>query len=235
MTSASKYIVLVTTGIWVCIVGCTAAAAQEYKYEIGGMGGTAMYLGDANETSPLRGWHPSGGLIYRYNMNFRWALKADLLMGKVSGDTKNEATVFPHQAQTAFERNFFELGGQIEFNFLPYSDKYSYLNTRKISPYLLAGLCLTLAPGGDTFFGVNLPMGVGVKYKIMHKMNLGVEYAVHRLFSDAFDAPHSDKGFHLNNPCHVQQGMFKNKDWYNTLLFSITWEFGLRDERCTTD
>jgi opacity protein-like surface antigen len=235
MTSASKYIIALVAGLSAYIMTCTAAAAQEYKYETGGMAGTAMYLGDANETSLLRGWHPAGGLVYRYNLNFRWALKAGLLMGKVSGDTKNEATVFPDQAQVAFERNFFELGGQIEFNFLPYSDKYSYLNTRKISPYLFTGLGLTLAPGEDTFFGLNLPMGMGVKYKIMHKVNLGVEYAVHRLFGDAFDAPRSGEGFHLNNPYHVQQGMFKNKDWYNTLLFSITWEFGLRDKRCTTD
>jgi hypothetical protein len=214
---------------------CSAAAAQEYKYEIGGMAGTAMYLGDANEASLLKEWNPAGGLIYRYNLNFRWALKADLLMGRISGDTKNEANVFPNQAQAAFERNFFELGGQIEFNFLPYSDKYSYLNTRKISPYIFTGLGLTLAPGEDTFFGLNLPVGIGLKYKIMHKVNLGIEYGIHRLFGDAFDTPRSGEGFSLNNPYQVQQGIFKNKDWYNTLLFSITWEFGLRDKRCTTD
>jgi hypothetical protein len=94
---------------------------------------------------------------------------------------------------------------------------------------------LTLAPGEDTFFSLNLPIGIGVKYKLMHKMNLGIEYGVHRLLGDAFDAPRSGEGLTLNNPYQVQQGLFKNKDWYNTLLFSITWEFGLRDERCTTD
>ena len=236
MTSASKYIIAFVMGAVIYgIGGCTAAAAQEYKYEIGGMAGMAMYLGDANEASLLRGWNPSGGLIYRYNVNFRWALKADLRMGRVTGDTKNETNVFPHHAQAAFERNFFELGGQVEFNFFPYSDKFSYLNTRKISPYIFTGLGLTLASGENTFFGLNLPMGMGVKYKMMNRVNLGVEYSVNRLLSDAFDAPVSGEGFHLNNPYQVQQGIFKNKDWYNTLLFSITWEFGLRDKRCTTD
>ncbi|GHV58345.1 hypothetical protein FACS1894182_10210 [Bacteroidia bacterium] len=236
MTSASKYIVTRIAGMLAyIIISCSAAAAQEYKYEIGGMAGASMYLGDANEASLLKGWNPAGGLIYRYNLDFRWALKADLLIGKVTGDTKNEANVFPNHAQAAFKRNFFELGGQVEFNFLPYSDKFAYLNTRKISPYLFTGLGFTLAPGDNTFFGVNWPIGIGVKYKLMHKVNLGVEYGVHRLFSDAFDAPNSGQGFNLNNPYQVQQGMFKNKDWYNTLLFSITWEFGLRDKRCTTD
>ncbi|MDR0542816.1 MAG: porin family protein [Dysgonamonadaceae bacterium] len=236
MTSASRYIIAIIAGMLAyTILNCSAAAAQEYKYEIGGMAGMSMYLGDANEASLLKGWNPAGGLIYRYNLNFRWALKADLLMGRVSGDTKNEANVFPNHAQAAFKRNLFDLGSQIEFNFLPYSDKFSYLNTRKISPYIFTGLGFTLASGEDTFFGLNLPIGMGIKYKIMHKVNLGVEYAVHRLFSDAFDSPRSGDGFNLNNPYNVQQGVFKNKDWYNTLLFSITWEFGLRDERCTTD
>jgi hypothetical protein len=236
MTSASKNIKVFVVGIIVYgILGCTAAAAQEYKYEIGGMAGMSMYLGDANETSLFKGWNPAGGLVYRYNINFRWAIKVDLLMGKVTGDTKNEANVFPNQAQTAFERIFFELGSQIEFNFFPYSDKFSYLNTRKISPYIFAGWGLTLALGENTFFGLNLPMGMGVKYKMKNKVNLGVEYSIHRLLSDAFDAPVSSEGFNLNNPYNVQQGILKNKDWYNTVHFSITWEFGLRDKRCTTD
>jgi hypothetical protein len=236
MASASKYI-LTTMAVTLAyiITGCPAASAQEYKYEIGGMAGTSMYLGDANEASLLRGWNMAGGLIYRYNLDFRWALKANLLMGKVAGNTGNEANVFPDQAQVAFKRNFFEVGGHVEFNFLPYSDKYAYLHTRKISPYLFTGLGVTLAPGDDTFFGLNLPIGFGVKYKLRNKVNLGLEYGIHRLFGDAFDAPVSGEGFGLNNPYRVQQGAFKNKDWYNTLLFSITCEFGLRDEKCTTD
>jgi len=233
MKLASKYKCKILI-ILLIIKGATAVA-QEYKYEIGGMAGMSMYMGDANQTSLFQGWNPAAGLIFRNNLNFRWAVKADLLMGKITGDTKNVENVFLNQAQTSFSRNFFELGGQMEFNFLPYSDKFSYLNTSKISPYLFLGLGLTLAPGeNDTFFGLNFPMGVGVKYKIRNKLNLGVEYAFHKLFNDGFDAPNSD-GFNLNNPYQVEKGLFKNNDWYNTLLFSITWEFGLRDGRCKTD
>ncbi|MDR1682915.1 MAG: porin family protein [Candidatus Symbiothrix sp.] len=231
MKLASKHILIWSTVFAIC----TTAVAQEYRYEFGGAAGAAFYLGDANENAYFRTMQPAGGLIFRSNLNFHWAIKADLLVGKVSGDTKNEKNVFPNHAQIAFSRTFFDLGGQMEFNFLPYSDKYKYLNTSKLSPYLLVGLGLTLAPGNDrTFFGINLPLGVGIKYKLSNKLNLGIEYTIHRLFGDAFDAPDS-QGFNLNNPYKVNQGLFKNKDWYNTLLFSITWEFGLRDGRCTTD
>ena len=214
----------------ICFTG-TTAVAQEYKYEIGGMAGLSMYLGDANQSALLRGFHPAGGLVFRRNFNFRWALKTDLMAGKVAGNTKNTENVFPNQGEVAFSRSFFELGGQIEFNFLPYSDKFAYLNTSKLSPYLLTGLGVTAASG---FGSVNLPLGLGVKYKIKNRVNLGLEYAVHKLFSDSFDAP-DKSGFNLDNPYKIRSGTFKNKDWYNTLMFSVTWDFGPNDRKCTNE
>ncbi|MDR1436578.1 MAG: DUF6089 family protein, partial [Candidatus Symbiothrix sp.] len=123
----------------------------------------------------------------------------------------------------------------IEFNFLPYSDKFAYLNTSKISPYILTGGGLMVAPGkNQTFVSLDLPIGIGVKYKLKNRVNIAVEYSVHKLFGDGLDTPDKN-GFNLDNPYGVKNGLFKNKDWYNTLFFSITWEFGLRDGRCTTD
>jgi len=214
----------------VCFTG-TTAVAQEYKYEIGGMLGSSMYMGDVNQTNLLRGFNPAGAVVFRRNFNFRWALKTDLMMGRITGNTKNTDNVFPNQGEAAFSRNFFELGGHIEFNFLPYSDKFAYLNTSRFAPYLLTGLGVTVASG---FGSVNFPLGLGVKYKIRNRINLGLEYAVHKLFSDGFDAP--DKtGFNLDNPYKIQSGIFKNKDWYNTLMFSVTWDFGPNDRKCTNE
>ncbi|GHU79033.1 hypothetical protein FACS1894145_2310 [Bacteroidia bacterium] len=213
---------------------CTTAVAQEYKYEIGGMAGTSMYLGDANPTRLFLGLHPGGGLVFRRNFNLRWALKTDLLVGKISGDTKNTENVFPDHAEYKFSRSFYELGGQGEFNFMPYSDKFPYLNTSRIAPYLLSGLGFTMAPGKQTFFSMHLSLGVGVKYKIKNRINLGVEYGVRKLFGDGFDSPDKE-GFNLDNPYQVNSGSFKNKDWYNTLMFSVTWDFGPNDRKCINE
>lgn len=213
---------------------CTTAVAQEYKYEIGGMAGLSIYTGDANQNL-LQGFNPAGGLVFRRNFNFRWALKTDLMIGKITGDTKNMDNVFPYNGEASFSRSFFELGGQIEFNFLPYSDKFAYLNTSKIAPYLLTGLGITVAPGKSRTFGsVHLPLGVGVKYKIRNRINLGLEYTVHKLLSDSFDAPEKE-GFSLDNPYGIQSGLFKNKDGYNTLMFSVTWDFGPNNRKCTNE
>ncbi|MDR2621205.1 MAG: DUF6089 family protein [Dysgonamonadaceae bacterium] len=213
---------------------CTTAVAQEYKYEIGGMAGTSMYMGDANPTSLLLGLNPGGGLVLRRNFNFRWALKTDLMMGKITGDTKNTENVFPNHAESQFSRSLYGLGGQMEFNFLPYSDKFAYLNTSRLSPYLLSGLGFTMASGKRTFFGPYLSLGLGVKYKITNRINLGVEYAVRKLFGDSFDSPDKE-GFNLDNPYQISSGLSKNKDWCNTLMFSVTWDFGPNDRKCTNE
>ncbi len=220
--------------IFLFIFSCSKVFGQEYKYEIGGMAGMSMYMGDANKNNIFMGWHPSVGAVFRKNINFRWALKADLLMGSVSGDTKNTDNAFPHEAEVSFYRNFYELGVQAEFNFLPYSDKFAYLQTSKLSPYLLLGIGLTTASGKDTFWGVNLPVGIGLKYKMRNRINLGVEYSFRKLFADDFDAP-SKQGFNLDNPYQIESSLWKNKDWYSLLMFSLTWDFGPNDRKCATE
>jgi len=218
--------------IIVSALTCVTAVAQEYKYEIGGGIGMSSYMGDANKNNPFMGLHPSSGVIFRNNVNFRWAMKANLLMGGVSGSTENFDNVYFGNESAEFKRNLFELGGQMEFNFMPYSDKFSYLNTSRMSPYLLAGLGFTFAPGDAAFFGLNLPVGLGVKYKVKNRVNLVLEYSVRKLFNDNFDAP-DKSGFNLDNPYGLNGGIMKNRDWYTLLMFSVTWDFGPNDRRCT--
>ena len=60
----------------VLLAGCmTGLHAQEYKYEIGGMAGGAFYMGDVNKNAFFKGLNPAFGAVFRYNPNFRWALK----------------------------------------------------------------------------------------------------------------------------------------------------------------
>ncbi|MCL2651127.1 MAG: porin family protein [Candidatus Azobacteroides sp.] len=216
----------------ISIIVCTTAVAQEYRYEIGGGLGLSSYMGDANQNNPFTGFHPSFEAILRKNTNFRWALKTNLLMGSVSGNTNKSGNVYPGNATAEFSRSFYELGEHIEFNFLPYSDKFAYLQTSKFSPYLMVGLGFTLASGDNTFFGINLPVGVGLKYKIKNRVNLGLEYSVKKLFKDDFDAP-GKSGFNLDNPYQLNGSIMKNRDWYTTLIFSVTWDFGPNNRKCT--
>jgi hypothetical protein len=208
--------------------------AQEYLYEIGGMAGGASYMGDLNKTAPLKGLNPALGVVFRYNANFRVAFKGDLTWARVSGSTGGLENVFPEQAQVSFDRNLIELGEQFEFNFFPYSDKFAYLNTKRFSPYLLVGLGVTVAPGnGETFAGLNFPVGAGVKYKLKNRINLGCEFSVRKLFGDGLDVTDESNRI-LNNPYGIGSSMMKNKDWYLLLTFSVTWDFCPRNRQCNS-
>lgn len=211
-----------------CISIFSGLQAQEYKYEIGGMAGTSMYMGDANKTAFVKGVNPALGAVFRYNANFRWAMKANLLWGQVSGKTSGSDNVFPNELNVSFNRNLIELGGQMEFNFFPYSDKFAYAGTRRLTPYILLGAGITVAPGGDeTFFNLNIPMGAGVKYKIKNRLNLGCEFAVRKLFGDGLEGVDA-----LKDPYGIKSSFLKNKDWYSCLMFSVTWDFGPRSQPC---
>ena len=202
--------------------------AQDYKYEIGAGGGTASYMGDANKSSLFKNMGPAAGIVLRYNVDYRWAVKANMTWANVSGSTRGVENVFPDDAQLSFDTDLYDLGGQLEFNFFPYSDKYDYLNTERLTPYLMLGLGLTVAPGDNrTFSGLNIPVGVGAKYKLEERLNLVFELSFRKLFGDGLEGVDM-----LDDPYELNRSRMKNNDWYSMAMLSVTWDFGQRCVPC---
>lgn len=214
------------------VIGVEHSFSQEYKYEYGLIGGTASYLGDVNKTNLLMNPRFSGGLVFRQNLTFQWSMKYNLVAGNVYGNSKNFDNHFPFAKEYSFSRTFFDLSVQIEFNFLPYSDKYSYSGTKPYTPYMFTGLGLTYALGGDDFFNINAPFGVGFKYKLKNRVNIGLEFSLRKLFVDDFDVLDSSETYTLNEPYGIASSRLKNQDWYSLTLLFLTWEFGLRKDPC---
>lgn len=206
----------------------TLNAQDDYKYEIGGMAGTSFYMGDANKTKLYQNPGLSAGVIFRYNKDLRWSVKNNFVIGKVSGDTKNMGNKFPHDQQASFSRMFYELGSQIEFNLFNYSDNFSYLGTKRITPYVFTGVGITFASGEKKFLDANIPIGIGLKYKMKDRLNIGFEFSFRKLFSDSFDVTEKNSKFDLDSPYGIKGSIFKNNDWYSLTMFTITWDFGRR-------
>jgi len=223
----------------ICVIGwlCFATfrvdaqdAAPEYLYEIGGMIGGAFYMGDANKTQLFKNVNPAAEITFRYNVNFRIALKANLVYARISGSTEGLENVFPNNAQVSFNRNVIDLGGQAEFNFFPYSDLYQYLNTKRITPYIAAGTGLAASPGNEWMFSPYLSLSTGVKYKLKNRINVGAEWSIRKLFSDRLDVNGSNDL--LDDPYKIESSLIKNKDWYSMLMIAVTYDFGLRNCNC---
>lgn len=203
-------------------------AQDDYKFEIGGMVGTSFYMGDANKTKLYQSPGVSVGAIFRYNIDLRWSIKNNFVLGRISGDTRNSGNKFPFDEQASFSRLFYELGSQIEFNFFNYSDKFGYLGAKRLSPYLFTGMGITFASGEKKFLDMNIPIGVGLKYKIRDRLNLGFEFSFRKLFSDSFDVTKKNANFDLDSPYKIKGNFLKNNDWYSLTMISITWDFGAR-------
>ena len=216
-----------------CLLFSAPLLGQEYGgYEIGGAIGTSFYMGDANKSRLFQDPGLAGGLLLRYNHNLQWAVKATILGGRVSGNTANGNNSFPFGLSHSFRRNFTEAGLQLELNVLPYSNRFAYLQARHYTPYLMVGAGITVASGEKQFLNASLPIGVGFKYKIKNRMNIGIEFSMRKLFGDDFDVTDNSSAPNLEHPYGIRSTLLKNQDRYSITMIYLTWDFSLRRDPC---
>lgn len=204
-----------------------ATAQEDYRFDAGGGIGMTGYLGDAN-TSNL--WSsPSWDLelLFRYIMNPRWALKSNIYIGNLKGDSSKMTNVFPNDETYKFSTVFYEIGEMAEFNFFNYGMGEYYRKLKRFSPYITAGLGLTVwSVKGSTGAAFTIPLGIGFKYKPSRRLNLGLEFLMKKTFTDRLDGPM------LDDPVGIKSSFMKNTDWYSTLTFTVSYEFSKRCAVC---
>ncbi len=221
----------VVGAIMLCFATGARADGLEYRYEVGAMVGASSYYGDANYVSPIDNFNMMGGLLWRYNINPRMAVKADLAVGRISGTTVGKDNVFPG-GEVKFGRMLYELGAQYECHFLAYGDGTGYKRSHRIAPYILAGVGMTYAPApAEHVFTANIPVGVGLKCKVAPRLNVGCELTWRFTFSDNLDVTNTT-GADLNDPYGIDSGFMKNKDNYSFLSVFVTYDLSPKYRKC---
>lgn len=214
-----------------------AQEEQEYNMELGVMGGGSFYMGDANVTNPFGNPAPCLALLARYNINPHMVVKGDLAMGRVVGTTVGQANRYPGGAEADFNRPYGEFAAQFEYNFHAYGTGGGYKDSHRFTPYLLAGAGLVFAPrvakaqpGADgtsqnvgNVFALDIPVGVGVKYKLAPRLNVGAEWTFRFTSTDKLDVSNPD-GLQLNNPYNIIGTGLKNKDTISFLVAYISYD-----------
>ncbi len=213
------------------VFGASMASGQSapYKFDVGAGIGMSGYLGEANRSSLLK--HPGfeGEVSFRYLPNVRWAFRGVLSALSLSGSTADMDDVLPSTGPEYydFKSTVYDLGGRVEFNFFNYGIGETYKRLRRWSPYVTVGIGVSLSSsGGTTSVAPNLPMGVGLKFKLSPRVNLGAEFTMTKVFGDKVDGPV------LNDLNMIKTTFYKNTDWYSRLTIGISYEFGQRCETC---
>jgi len=197
---------------------------QAYRMELGLAGGSSFYMGDANSNQLFINTQPSCGLIGRYNLNGRFALKGNLQMVGISGTTLGHAGVYRNGAEISFDRNLVDAAVQMEMGFYEYGVPSYMPGSSSVSPYVSVGFGLTGYKSDKTHICLNLPIGLGVKAKVLPRLNLGMEWSFRKAYADDLDYSAASSGFQLNESWAGSGSWNKNKDWYSILQVYITYD-----------
>ncbi len=201
----------------------SAQTEPEYCMEIGIGGGMINYEGDFNG-SIVGCAQPSAAILYRYLFNPHSALRFSLDYGQLKGKAEDNKTVYVEDYQGySFNSTLVDLNVLYEYNFWPYGTGKDYRGAKRITPYVLAGIGMSFAHNAVcNAFTANVPIGIGVKYKVARRLNLNLEWAMHFSLSDKLDGAKDPYLIHSS-------GIFKNTDCYSQLMINITYSF---KERC---
>lgn len=219
--------VAVALGLGALTCAAQSQAAQEtFKFDAGLGLGVSGYLGDVNQSSLLK--HNGLALegTFRYLINTRLALRGNLTAAQLSGNSDDLDDVLPQGAHYEFKSWVYDLGGRFEFNFFNYGIGESYKQLHRLTPYTSLGLGVSLATcQGATYTALSLPISVGLKFKLKERVNLGAEFTMTKVLGDHLDGELSD--LYL-----IKSSFLKNTDWFATLMFSVSYEFGRRCVVC---
>ena len=200
-----------------------------YRLELGGG------IGFGTGHTDLKGkWAADMAAIARFPLNPRMAVKTQFSYLNLKGSTEGQKNFYPALPDTpGTDRLAYSVSDAVidasalyELHFLPYGYLRDYKGHCRLVPYLQMGFGLTYGKAGKAFTA-NIPLGVGVKYKVAERLNLGLDWLVHFTLSDKLDG--------LEAPLGISSSGFRNKDHYSALSLTLTYDLNPRCPTCNRD
>lgn len=204
----------------------TLEALAQDSVDIGIFGGTGTYLGDMTRTDLSKSVNPTYGGFLRYNFNPRYAVRLNVLNGKIGADGDFESKLWN------FTKNVLDVSFQFEFNYLKYivGDKETPYST-----YLFVGGgvqmydyevdLLNLEQVADpSYFDhydpsgpvltPTIPFGLGFKFNLSKRFGLGIEGGLRKSFSDKLDNLDDPLSYTNKDKVRIKYtDQWHNNDW----------------------
>ena len=226
--SGIHIILLALCALWPHML-CAQQDDNFYRLELGAGVGTSINFTDVKDKASL-----AGALIARFPLNPRVAVKAQFTYDMVKGSTQGMKPFYPANANAtgtdrlnySVSNGIYDVSALYELHFLPYGFQRDYRGYKRLVPYLQMGFGLTYGAAGKSFTA-NFPIGVGLKYKVAPRLNLGLDWMVHFSLSDKLDG--------LNAPLGIKSELFRNKDAYSALTFTLTYDLNPKCPTCNRD
>lgn len=186
-------------------------SVQAQRSELGVFAGGSYYLGDLNFRTHFGITKPAVGVLYRYNINTRFALKLSGTYGTLIGDDASKVGQ-NKQRNLSFESPVTDISAHIEFNFWRY---FTGSTKHRFTPYIFGGFSIfsfnpkayyegkwyKLQPlhtegQGTTVYPDRKPyartqaatsFGIGFKISISKTVCLGGEWGMRKTFTDYLD------------------------------------------------
>jgi hypothetical protein len=163
--------------------------------EIGFQLGAFNYSGDLSKGYNIANHRPGGSIFLRTNITDAVGLKYGLAAGMLHGNHEFLDQSGDQMTNISFNTTILEVFGVFEFYFLDYKSKHTKVHW---TPYLSTGL------GVFTYFGEAennsgqsriqpvIPLGIGFKYQVNKKIDIGFEASARATFFNYLDGIDND-------------------------------------------
>lgn len=177
---------------------------------------TGIFLGAANYFGDLQAgkmesseYNPALGAFVQYNFSKRFSVAGQFVQMRVSGADENATLIADQRRNLSFRSDIYELGIIGKLNLVSFNIPAG----QKASPYLFGGVAgfyfnpqaqfqgdwYALQPigtegqgdpgGGEKYslLSLSIPFGVGFKFAVNDRLNIGIELGLRKTFTDYLD------------------------------------------------
>lgn len=208
---------------------------QDYKMELGAALGGSFYQGDFNSRF-YGNLAPAFGAMARWHLNPRMAVKGFLGCGGMKGKSADVNQFMPQDPESgavSTQRRMSETDGSVwsldfsfEYNFWPFGLYPGYEERSRLTPFLQAGFGVAYGTVGKAM-SPSVGLGIGAKYKLTERWNIGLDWSYHFTLSDKLDG--------VEAPLGIRSSGFRNKDHFCQTLIYLTYDLFPVCSNCNKD
>ena len=206
-----------------------------------------MFLGGSNTISDLGSTHfiyansPAYGLIYKWNLTTRYALRASFITSKLKSSDYYANDLSRFNRFFEVDNKVFEFSAGMEVNFLDFD---LHNQNKEFSPYFFTGInyfqyqLFTIRDGlssidvnkYDSALEFSIPAIVGIKFSVNNSLVLSFETGIRYSLTDNIDGSNPIGQF--ENDIQVKHGELYNNDWYVFTGIALSYTFGRQPCYC---